>query len=133
MLDEELGEDSEMASGEELGEDSDMASGEELGEGLDVVSDEELVEDSDVVSDEELGDESAGVLGEEKEEASNHSGSNQNPNSIDDCVAQGCVCANQVCFGLGPPRGRKGVRGGVGWFRLRANARNGDDGVVGGL
>ena len=98
-----------------------------------MASDEELGDESDVVSDEELGDESAGVLGEEKEEASNHSGSNQNPNSIDDCVAQGCVCANQVCVGLGPPRGRKEVRGGVGWFRLRANARNGDDGVVGGL
>ena len=122
-----------MVLDEELGEGLDMVSGEELVEDSDVVSDEELCEGLDVVSDEELGDESAGVLGEEKEEASNHSGSNQNPNSIDDCVAQGCVCANQVCVGLGPPRGRKEVRGGVGWFRLRANARNGDDGVVGGL
>ena len=73
-----------------------------------MASDEELGDESDVVSDEELGDESAGGFGEED---SNHS----DPNSIGDRDAEVCLFANQGYVGLGPPRGRKGVRV---WFLL---------------
>ena len=72
-----------------------------------MASDEELGDESDVVLDEELGDESAVGSGEED---SNHS----DPNSIGDRDAEVGLFANQG-YGLGPPRGRKGVRV---WFLL---------------